>query len=374
MLRIRLFVPINCFTPFVARAKTPFQQRRVFMNKSGCLLVVLALFGWQASASDRTGQFSVGGGLGPVLSAPWMDKNARQKFSIGPAASVFARYHHASDKSGWELSLDSLLPRGSQDFRSHSATLSFFWRYLPEKQWRPILAFGLGAATVDNHFTARDHTNAIYKIKLGMEYEYAPQLDLFFHLDHFSLFKDFGADPNIHQLRPTIGLTYFFSPPASASPSAEKSAATADGDSDGDGVSDSRDRCPGTSKSTAVNELGCAVKQSFEIRLDLKFAPNSAKLAEGSEGALREVATLMKQESSLKVEVQGHTDSRGNPSRNLALSKERAEAVKKALVEGHGISSDRLSARGFGSKEPIADNATPAGRILNRRVTARVIN
>jgi len=68
------------------------------------------------------------------------------------------------------------------------------------------------------------------------------------------------------------------------------------------------------------------------------------------------------------VRIEGHTDSTGDPARNLDLSRRRAEAVKKALVTQFGIAADRLTSEGFGDTKPIAANDNPQGRAENRRV------
>ena len=67
------------------------------------------------------------------------------------------------------------------------------------------------------------------------------------------------------------------------------------------------------------------------------------------------------------IEVAGHTDSRGSDAYNMNLSQQRAEAVRTYLV-GKGIAADRLSAKGYGESQPVADNATDEGRFKNRRV------
>ena len=68
-----------------------------------------------------------------------------------------------------------------------------------------------------------------------------------------------------------------------------------------------------------------------------------------------------------RVEIQGHTDDQGSADHNLDLSNRRAEAVRTWLVRA-GIAPHRLAARGYGKNQPIATNATAAGRALNRRV------
>ncbi|MEC8831800.1 MAG: OmpA family protein, partial [Bacteroidota bacterium] len=77
---------------------------------------------------------------------------------------------------------------------------------------------------------------------------------------------------------------------------------------------------------------------------------------------------VLNQDSSIKLNIIGHTDSDGSDESNITLSKNRAEAVKKALVSVYGISAERLSSAGKGEAEPVADNNTAQGKAQNRRV------
>jgi outer membrane protein OmpA-like peptidoglycan-associated protein len=76
---------------------------------------------------------------------------------------------------------------------------------------------------------------------------------------------------------------------------------------------------------------------------------------------------LSEEDPNSKMVVEGHTDSQGQPSFNQDLSQKRADAVRTYLVS-RGISSDRITAQGYGLARPIADNASPEGRANNRRV------
>ncbi len=69
----------------------------------------------------------------------------------------------------------------------------------------------------------------------------------------------------------------------------------------------------------------------------------------------------------VKIEVAGHTDSIGTEAYNMGLSQRRAETVRNYLI-GKGIAADRLTAKGYGESQPVADNATKEGRFKNRRV------
>lgn len=80
----------------------------------------------------------------------------------------------------------------------------------------------------------------------------------------------------------------------------------------------------------------------------------------------RDVAGLEKW-GNVNIEVAGHTDSRGSDEYNMVLSMERAEAVRNYLIS-KGIAADRLTSKGYGESQPIADNNTDEGRFKNRRV------
>ncbi|MRR54133.1 MAG: OmpA family protein [Deltaproteobacteria bacterium] len=82
------------------------------------------------------------------------------------------------------------------------------------------------------------------------------------------------------------------------------------------------------------------------------------------------VADFMKKSPATTAVIEGHTDYVGTEEYNLALSQRRAESVMNYLVEKFGIAASRLSAKGFGKSDPIADNTTEQGRIKNRRIEA----
>jgi outer membrane protein OmpA-like peptidoglycan-associated protein len=100
------------------------------------------------------------------------------------------------------------------------------------------------------------------------------------------------------------------------------------------------------------------------------FDTDKATLKAESEGALQQVLALLKGKPELRLEIGGHTDSQASDSHNLDLSKRRAQSVVKWLSD-KGVAANRLQAEGFGETRPVADNETPAGRALNRRVEIR---
>lgn len=143
-------------------------------------------------------------------------------------------------------------------------------------------------------------------------------------------------------------------------------------DSDGDGVIDISDKCPDTPAGDRVDTSGCSLPNVMTLK-GVTFDNDKASLQASSTTTLDEAVATLKRYPGLKVEVAGHTDNVGNAAHNLDLSQRRAKTVMDYFVS-HGVAADRLSAKGYGEAEPVADNGKPAGRALNRRVELRAMN
>lgn len=142
-------------------------------------------------------------------------------------------------------------------------------------------------------------------------------------------------------------------------------------DSDNDGVVDADDKCPDTKAGAAVDAKGCyeMLSEAVAIAIDVKFATGKADIQGDASAEVQKVVDFMKKYPEVKVTIEGHTDSRGNEAKNKALSQKRADAVKAEVVKA-GVDAARLTAEGFGSAKPVADNKTEEGRAKNRRVVA----
>jgi len=103
------------------------------------------------------------------------------------------------------------------------------------------------------------------------------------------------------------------------------------------------------------------------------FDVNKFDLKPESEAELDIVVQLMNDNPGLKIQIGGHTDNVGKPADNLVLSNNRAKAVVNYLISKN-ISAQRLTAKGFGETQPIADNKTEEGKALNRRTEMKVIS
>lgn len=103
------------------------------------------------------------------------------------------------------------------------------------------------------------------------------------------------------------------------------------------------------------------------------FDNNKYELKPQSYAELDNIVKLMKENPTLSIQINGHTDNVGKPEDNLKLSNNRAKAVIGYLIT-KGISDKRLSSKGWGETQPVSDNSTEEGRAANRRTEMKVLN
>lgn len=155
-------------------------------------------------------------------------------------------------------------------------------------------------------------------------------------------------------------------------------------DDDNDGVANKFDKCPGTPANTVVDGAGCPLKTPKpvvnekviitqedrrvvdEAIRNLEFDLGKSTIRPTSYATLDKVAALLVAKN-FSLKLAGHTDNTGKMALNLALSKDRAEAIRTYLVS-QGANASRIEATGYGPNQPIASNKTAAGRQKNRRV------
>ncbi len=99
----------------------------------------------------------------------------------------------------------------------------------------------------------------------------------------------------------------------------------------------------------------------------IRFKPNSSSFLEGSDVVLERALEAFSRRTDFPIEIRGYTDDRGSRASNIRLSRDRALAVKRWLIQ-RGIAEDRLTAKGLGPENPIAPNTDEEGRIKNRRI------
>lgn len=146
-------------------------------------------------------------------------------------------------------------------------------------------------------------------------------------------------------------------------------------DKDGDGVADIDDKCPnvpGVKENKGCPEVKKETLDVFKQALTgIKFETGKDVIKPVSYPILDKVVKVMNDNPEYELEINGHTDNVGDDAKNMVLSQNRADAVKKYLVN-KGIAEKRMTATGFGETRPVGDNNTPAGRAENRRVEFKV--
>ena len=124
---------------------------------------------------------------------------------------------------------------------------------------------------------------------------------------------------------------------------------------------------------TIIKEIPVEIQQTMRDLSNTLFEFNKFNLGEKARGYLDEIVDWLVANPKVNVEIGGHTDGIGSQEYNQKLSENRAKTVYNYFVE-HGVNKDRLSYKGYGKSEPIADNSTDAGRQQNRRVELKIIN
>ncbi len=114
-------------------------------------------------------------------------------------------------------------------------------------------------------------------------------------------------------------------------------------------------------------------EEAIEINDRIQFKTDGAELLDGSKEILDQVAQILEDNPEIAVvRIEGHTDGRGGRRYNRKLSKKRAKAVRRYLID-QGIARDRLTVKGYGERRPMASNGTRRGRYENRRVEIKIV-
>ncbi|PRD38400.1 UNVERIFIED_CONTAM: oprF [Trichonephila clavipes] len=259
--------------------------------------------------------------------------------------------------------------------RYEAATIDTYYRFNAENKLQPYVLVGGGLArgTFKAGGAGIPHEEyTIANVALGAFYQLA---------DNFALRAEVRGVENLqasdHDGVASVGVVYSFGgkkaeavAPAVVAPAVV--APVVDGDDDKDGVPNSKDKCPGTPTNVVVDATGCpkVLTETVTKELRVLFDFDKAVVKPAYYAEIEGVAKLLKEYPSATVEVQGHTDSRGRAEYNQKLSERRAQAIVDTLVKQYGIDASRISAKGYGASQPVADNKTAEGRAQNRRSVA----
>jgi outer membrane protein OmpA-like peptidoglycan-associated protein len=128
--------------------------------------------------------------------------------------------------------------------------------------------------------------------------------------------------------------------------------------------------CPPLARQFSVDARGCPVPQKVSFT-DINFQLDSVELTAAAQRILDPLSEALRAAPELRLHIVGHTDSVGREAYNMQLSERRANAVRLYLFS-RGVDPAQLSASGMGQSAPVADNRTPEGRALNRRVELEI--
>lgn len=344
------------------------------------LVGILLLMTGIANASIE--KYSLGVGAGNTH--PFAEDNFKNSASSGNSYHYWLGYR-LTPSFGVELSHDAL-DFDQLNSSSKALTLSAVFHLNPESKIHPFAKLGLGAAEHTFHSAALDKKSGFaLRGDVGLNFELCKYLDLQTGFNYQAYDKVTDSLKNAQALNPYIAAVLKIGllddsqpshkteskaePTKSATDSSAQAAVTVD--SDHDGVPDADDKCANTPAGTKVNQYGCSFSEKVEITINVNFAPGKSEITPSTVGEVGKLAEFMKKYKETSVVVSGHTDSTGSRKLNVAVSEARAKAVRSELIK-LGVEESRITAKGFGPDQPIADNKTPAGRTANRRVVAEI--
>jgi len=361
------------------------------------------------SQYDLTGRWGVGVGLGgSTIAGPKAFTEGATELDGGFVGSLWARYHY-NKRFGVEAAYTNLafnFAQSSSAFNNLDPKVSLFmlnaaYRAWPEERLHMLVQVGAGLEHANDFNVVGDSSFNKLAVsgRLGGEFMVSPDLMLALHLDYYALRMQNTAASSLNVWAPMLGITYYFSGKKAAAiavgdddgdgindandkcpktPAGTRVGAdgcplkVTAGDSDGDGVPDAVDKCPGTPAGQQVNEYGCAKSDKFEVTLDVRFATGSTKVDPKYTADLEKFANFMLKYADTHAEIEGHTDNTGSEKLNYSISQKRAAAVRAFLISKYKVPAKRLTAKGYGPSQPIADNSKQEGRDKNRRVVAHV--
>jgi len=225
----------------------------------------------------------------------------------------------------------------------------------------PYFAAGLG----HTHFYSNDDTTV--NAGAGLTYRFNDRVEW-----RASARTFYGFDDGTYDFGIDTGLVFHLGEARSRAPEVAPTPAPAPVvvDTDGDGVPDNRDDCPGTPRTYAVDDRGCPImiEEVARIELNVEFEFDRAEVRPEYFDEIRRVSDFMDANEDTVAALGGHTDNIGTEAYNQDLSERRAAAVRQVLIDRFDISPARITSNGYGESQPVASNATAAGRERNRRV------
>ncbi|MFC3270155.1 OmpA family protein [Vulcaniibacterium thermophilum] len=258
------------------------------------------------------------------------------------------------------------------------------------RNWNPYLLMGLGYQRSEEEFVIpsptspgeREDGNLAAKLGLGLQGDLGRvgiRTELAYRVDFDDSSVAAPDEDRFGDVLASVGVVVPLGPEpaAPAEPAPAPQPSCADKDDDGDGVNNCDDKCPGSQAGQTIGPDGCPVPVTIDLK-GVNFDYDKSTLRPDAIAILNEAVEILKRYPELRVEVAGHTDSKGTDAYNQKLSERRAQAVYDYLTS-NGIDASRLVGPvGYGESRPIAPNENPdgsdnpEGRAKNRRTELNV--
>ncbi|MFG3446996.1 OmpA family protein [Stenotrophomonas sp. NPDC047960] len=281
------------------------------------------------------------------------------------------------------------------NWSQYGASIDLRRHFISEgRGWNPYLLMGLGYQKSEeeyNNFPSPDSPgerkdgNFAAKLGVGLQTTFEKRVAVRAEVAYRGDFDDKSVSaPDeswFGDVLASVGVVIPLGPaPVAAAPApAPVAPSCADLDDDGDGVNNCDDKCPDSQPGQTIGPDGCPVPVSIDLK-GVNFDFDKSTLRPDAVAILSEASQILSRYPDLKVEVAGHTDSKGTDEYNQKLSERRATAVYDYLTK-NGVAASRLVGPiGYGESRPIAPNTNPdgsdnpEGRAKNRRTELNVQN
>ncbi|MGZ3809651.1 MAG: OmpA family protein, partial [Bacteriovorax sp.] len=239
-----------------------------------------------------------------------------------------------------------------------------FFRTAADAELSPIVGLGLGLTRIHEYSPKSVKLSLLGR--LGAEYALMPSLGLGALVDYQYVSKIMGDMPTgrAHVLIPQLALTWYFGGESGKKEEMREEKKEAM-------VEKPKEQEPLVEEKVSVKEAA-TVRGERKPDLTIEFDTEKSNIKEHYMDQIKKVAEQLKQDYGMNSIIEGHADSTGPKAYNDKLSKRRAEAVKRKLIE-YGIGEERIQTEGFGEDRPIADNRTKEGRQKNRRAAVYIL-
>ncbi len=284
-----------------------------------------------------------------------------------------------------------------QNWSQYGVSLDLRRHFIKEgRGWNPYLLAGLGYQKSEEEYLSgaelkdRKDGNLAAKVGVGLQTTFEKRVAVRAELAYRADFDDQSIAPAqarneqdwFGDVLASVGVVIPLGPApvAAVAPApAPVAPSCADLDDDGDGVNNCDDKCPNSQPGQTIGPDGCPVPVSIDLK-GVNFDFDKSNLRPDAVAILSEASEILKRYPDLRVEVAGHTDSKGTDAYNQKLSERRATAVYNYLTQ-NGVDASRLQGPiGYGESRPIAPNTNPdgsdnpEGRAKNRRTELNVQN